>query len=158
MCVWRRGCERWSLLAAHASLLLLSRARLLSLAWLPDLRCSGGAATVGAGWMLRMRVSFSSPPRALYNTLAQPPLSMHSWYNSRRREVTEQRGGGTCRLQAAWRSSRGRSVAVAAGSHQRRCHLSPSFAPTRTAPPKRRGELERGGRVARLAGVGERGG
>jgi hypothetical protein len=68
--VWRRGCEQWSLLTAHASLLLLSRARLLSLAWRPGLRCSGGAATVGAGWMLRMRVSFSSTPRVSYNTLA----------------------------------------------------------------------------------------
>ncbi len=33
-CVWRRGWERFRLLSAHTSLLLLSRARLLSLAGL----------------------------------------------------------------------------------------------------------------------------
>jgi hypothetical protein len=37
-------------------------------------------------------VSFSRPSSMLYDTLAQPPLSTHSWYKSRRWEVTE-RGG-----------------------------------------------------------------
>jgi hypothetical protein len=33
-------------------------------------------------------------PCTSYSTLAQPPLSTHSWYNSRRQEVTEWTGGG----------------------------------------------------------------
>jgi hypothetical protein len=63
--VWRRNCERKRLLSAHASLLLLSRARLLSLAWRPGLRLAGGAAVLGAGvgGIMRMMVSFSRPSR-----------------------------------------------------------------------------------------------
>ncbi len=77
--VRRRDCERRRLLSAHASLLLLSRARLLSLAWHPDF--AGGAAVLGAGaeGILRIIVSFSRPSRVSYSTLAQPPLSTHSW-------------------------------------------------------------------------------
>ncbi len=47
-----------------------------------------------AGWILRMKVSFSIPPQASYSILAQPLSSMNLRYSSRRREVTEQRGGG----------------------------------------------------------------
>jgi hypothetical protein len=77
--VRRRDCERRRLLSAHASLLLLSRARLLSLAWRPGF--AGGAAVLGAGGggILRMIVSFSRPSRVSYSTLAQPLLSTHSW-------------------------------------------------------------------------------
>ncbi len=60
-----------------------------------------------------------------------------------------------CQLQAAWQSSS--SVAVAAGSHQWRCRHHP-FSPQACASPSRkRGELEGGGRVARLEGVGKGG-
>jgi hypothetical protein len=77
--VWRRGCEQCSLLSAHASLLLLSHARLLSLAWRPGLHFTGGAAVVGAGagGILQTMVSFSRPSHTSYNTLAQPLLSTH---------------------------------------------------------------------------------
>jgi hypothetical protein len=77
--VRRQDCERRRLLSAHASLLLLLRARLLSLAWRPDFE--GGAAVLGAGGegILRIIVSFSRPSHVSYSTLAQPPLSTHSW-------------------------------------------------------------------------------
>jgi hypothetical protein len=77
--VRRRDCERTRLLSAHTSLLLLSRARLLSLAWRPGFL--GGAAVLGAGGegILRIIVSFSRPLRVSYSTLAQQPLSTHSW-------------------------------------------------------------------------------
>ncbi len=77
--VRRRDCERRRLLSTHASLLLLSRACLLSLAWRPGF--AGGAAVLGAskGGILRMIVSFSRPSCVSYSTLAQPPLSTHSW-------------------------------------------------------------------------------
>jgi hypothetical protein len=59
-----------------------------------------------------------------------------------------------CQLQAVWRS--GRSVAVAAGTHQWRCHLHPFSPQARTATSRKRGELEGGGGgVAKLEGVGE---
>ncbi len=44
--------------------------------------------------ILRIQVRFAFLPCASYITFAQPPPSTHSWYNSRRWEVTEQRGGG----------------------------------------------------------------
>jgi hypothetical protein len=46
------------------------------------------------GMILRIQVRFAFLPCASYITFAQPPPSTHSWYNSRRWEVTEQRGGG----------------------------------------------------------------
>jgi hypothetical protein len=122
--VWRQGCERCSLLSAHASLLLLTRAR--PLAWRQGLRFAGGAAMVGAGRILRTMVSFSRPSSTSYDTLAQPSLSTHSWYKSRRREVTERGGEVAYRLQAAWRSGSGRSVAAC--THQWGCHRHP-FSP-----------------------------
>jgi hypothetical protein len=50
---------------------------------------------VGAGGILRIIVNFSRLSRESYSTLAQPPLSTHSWYNFRRREVTGRGGGGS---------------------------------------------------------------
>jgi hypothetical protein len=90
-----RGCERLVLLIAQASLLHRSHARLLSVAGRPGLCGRGGAATVRAGGIFCMKVSFSRPSRTSYNILANPLSSTHSRYKSRRQEVTELRGGGS---------------------------------------------------------------
>jgi hypothetical protein len=50
---------------------------------------------VGAGWILQMMVSFSRPSHASYSNLTHSPLTTHFKYNSRRREVTGCRGGGS---------------------------------------------------------------
>jgi hypothetical protein len=52
------------------------------------------AATDAAGRILQKTVSVSIPLHASYSTYAQPPLSTHMWYKSRREEKTERRGGG----------------------------------------------------------------
>jgi hypothetical protein len=49
----------------------------------------GGTVTGASGRFCRRR----TVAHHTYSTLAQPPLSLHSWYNSRKQEVTERRGG-----------------------------------------------------------------
>ncbi len=75
-----------------------------------------------AGWILRMKVSFSIPPQASYSILAQPLSSINLQYSSRRREVSEQRGGSSLLPVDGVMSG---SWLYATGSHQRRCHHQP---------------------------------
>jgi hypothetical protein len=142
--VWGWDCEQLSLLSTHTSppsvmcppSTFASRAS--TLAWLRRGRNSGS------------RLDLSYKGELLHSAMrtVQSPGIPNS---SRRQEVNERRGSGS--LPAA------DGVAVRQGVLH--CQLppealqsSPIFAPTHTAPSGGRRELGRGGRVAKLVGVG----
>ena len=91
---WGLGRERFLLLSSHASLRLLSLARLFSLAGRRPCRRVGAGTGAAADVRLRERDSRSIPPRASNTNLTQLQFATHSWYISRRRETAVPEGGG----------------------------------------------------------------
>ncbi len=73
-----------------------------------------------------------------YKNLGKPPLSIHSWYNSKRWALTQRRGGGDLPIADC--------VVLCCCWALPETQSSPSiFAPIHTSLSRRRGEMRRGG-------------
>jgi hypothetical protein len=145
---WGLGCERLILLSDHASLLLLSGIRLLSLVSIQACVVEEGQGQLEQAGLANEGELLDATMR-IVQTLTQPLLSMHSWYNSIRQEVTERRGGGS--LPTA-DGSGGQAGILSLPAPTRDYAITTHFSLNLYCTYQSDGRAGVGGRVARLAG------